>query len=809
MFKIPTAKAVTIVYIKPDGSIHPSSAPISTTDNITYTLTSSANIAITIQRNNIIFDGKGYTINGTGSEIGFNLDNVANVTIKNVKIQNFYYGLLVNNESNYNTVTKNTITNSYYGIYVNTSSNYNSISENTIKNNYYGICIQSSSNINLTSNTITTNKYNGLLFDNSLNNILTKNTITSNSKGIEVINSQNNCINENTITSNLGAGILLTSSKYNNINMNTLKLNNNGMEIVSSSNNNITQNLLITNSEAGIFLTNSTYNNIDKNNITGNNHGIYMYSSSNYNIITENNMTKNNYYGMIIDYSSNSTITSNIITANYGGIKMTSSSNNTMRTNKICYNKYNVEVWGLTLTHFIHDIDFSNTVDEKPIYYLINRQNEEIPSNAGYVGLVNCTNVTVRNLNLTKNGQGLLLAYTTSSIIKENTFMDNYYGIRIRDSSNNHIYHNAFINNTLQVSTYNSINFWDDAYPSGGNYWSDYSETDIFRGVYQNETNSDGIGDKPYNIDGNNYDNYPLMKTYGGPLDIGITNILLTKTIVANGYVLDINVTIINYSIENVTFNLTACANLTIINSLLNVALESRNSATFTIQWDTSNFTKGNYTLSAYATRVEGETDTKDNAFVNGNVFVLSSEHDVAITRVNFIPAIGQGYTLPINIEAMNVGNYMETFNVHIYANSTFIASQNVTLESGEFCTLVFMWNTSNFARGNYMLSVRAEPVLNEVDLNDNERENWLIVAKVGDFGSLVNNIVIFFACDGNVDGYDLSLFVQCYKARVPPEVAYIADLGGGLPPTFYACDGKVDGYDLALFVQCYKGLGP
>jgi hypothetical protein len=57
-------------------------------------------------------------------------------------------------------------------------------------------------------------------------------------------------------------------------------------------------------------------------------------------------------------------------------------------------------------------------------------------------------------------------------------------------------------------------NFWDDGYPSGGNYWSDYSGVDKFSGPYQNKTGSDGIGDAPYSIDQNNVDRYPLMSPW-------------------------------------------------------------------------------------------------------------------------------------------------------------------------------------------------------------------------------------------------------------------------------------------------------
>jgi parallel beta-helix repeat protein len=807
--KIQTANAVTTVYIKPDGSIYPPSAPILTTDNVTYTLNASANIAITIQRSNITFDGKGYTINGTGSETGFTLaDNVVNVTIKNVKIQNFYYGVLISNSSNYNTLTRNTITTCYYGIYINTSSNC-AIVENTIGNNKYGVYLQLSQNGNLTSNTISTNTYHGLIVNSSSDNTISKDTITSNNHGIEFINSQNNNVSVNTITSNYGTGILVTRSSFTAITANTIKQNSHGIELTHSLNNSITQNTITTNSEAGIFLTNSTYNTINKNNLTSNNHGIYLYYTSDYNTITESNITSNKYYGMIVDSSSSNTIANNTIMANNGGIKLTSSSNNNLQNNTIFYNAYNFEVWGLTPTHYVHNIDTSNKVDEKSIYYLVNRQDEEIPSDAGYVALVNCTKITIRNLNLTKNGQGIMLAYTTDTTIKENIIMNNYYGIRMRDSSNNQVYHNAFINNTVQVGIYNSINFWDNSYLSGGNYWSDYSEADIFRGVYQNETNSDGIGDKPYVIDANNKDNYPLMKIYGGPNDIGIKNLAKTETIVANGYTLNINITIINYSVETKTFNLTAYANTSIINSLLNITLESRNSITVTLAWNTSSFIKGNYTISAVASPVQDETDIKDNTFVNGNVFVLSPEHDVAVTEISFISAIGQGYVLPIKVNAMNVGNYTETFNISVFANSTFIESQNINLESGKFDTLYFMWNTSTFTKGNYIISVYAEAVLNETDLSDNERVRQLLIARVGDFGGPVDNVPTFFACDDKIDGYDLALFIYCYKGLAQPEFINLIDLGSGPPPTFFACDGKVDGYDLALFIQCYKGRGP
>jgi parallel beta-helix repeat protein len=90
--------------------------------------------------------------------------------------------------------------------------------------------------------------------------------------------------------------------------------------------------------------------------------------------------------------------------------------------------------------------------------------------------------------------------------IFENNIADNFYaGIGITEASNNYIYHNNFKSNRHQAYD-DAANIWDDGYPSGGNYWSDYTGSD---------SDGDGIGDIPYIIlDGMNTDDYPLMAPY-------------------------------------------------------------------------------------------------------------------------------------------------------------------------------------------------------------------------------------------------------------------------------------------------------
>jgi len=78
---------------------------------------------------------------------------------------------------------------------------------------------------------------------------------------------------------------------------------------------------------------------------------------------------------------------------------------------------------------------------------------------------------------------------------------------------NNVIYHNNFIDNggTKQAHDSTGNNTWDNGYPSGGNYWSDFDEPS--EGAYDN--NSDGIVDLPYSISGgNSKDRYPLTHPF-------------------------------------------------------------------------------------------------------------------------------------------------------------------------------------------------------------------------------------------------------------------------------------------------------
>jgi parallel beta-helix repeat protein len=116
---------------------------------------------------------------------------------------------------------------------------------------------------------------------------------------------------------------------------------------------------------------------------------------------------------------------------------------------------------------------------------------------------------TISGILITNWAQGIVMVSASSCKIYDNIFQKNNVAINLTESSTgNVIYHNNFDGNVYQaIISMSGQNIWDDGYPSGGNYWSDYMI------VYPNakEIDASRIWDTQYVINADNVDHYPLM----------------------------------------------------------------------------------------------------------------------------------------------------------------------------------------------------------------------------------------------------------------------------------------------------------
>jgi len=129
--------------------------------------------------------------------------------------------------------------------------------------------------------------------------------------------------------------------------------------------------------------------------------------------------------------------------------------------------------------------------------------------------LAQSNNNTIQRNSIVNASCAISLVFSLRNIFRENTLANCSCAFYLQVSSNNSFYHNNIIHNLCNAQTEGlSINSWDYGYPSGGNYWSNYTGVDLYSGSYQNVTGSDGIGDTPYKINATCIDHFPLMKAF-------------------------------------------------------------------------------------------------------------------------------------------------------------------------------------------------------------------------------------------------------------------------------------------------------
>ena len=246
-------------------------------------------------------------------------------------------------------------------------------------------------------------------------------------------------------------------------------------------------------SDVGIKLTsnnNTLINNIVMNNV----HGI-TFDFSLCNILTNNTISSNNYGGIILGSSSHNVVTNNNIRSNSGnGIEVGDSRNNTITNNYFSDNS-----GAGIISAFSSFNTFTNNV---------------FSSNNGGIGLHFEFNYNMADSNIISYDQGIGISIWSSNNnnIKNNILNQNNVGLDLFDSSDNLIYHNNLIDNTINGNDDNpTLNDWHHPILLEGNYWSDYTGVDDGSGTGKHAIAGDGIGDTLIPHPDANYDNYPFV----------------------------------------------------------------------------------------------------------------------------------------------------------------------------------------------------------------------------------------------------------------------------------------------------------
>jgi parallel beta-helix repeat protein len=248
MVSLPQMKVVnadSTIYIRTDGSVEGTDT-IQRNGNV-YTLTDNIYEPLVVERDNVVVDGAGYCIEGSHTSlaqspegIGILVENRSDVTINNMVIQHFLYGICINNSFAIR-ITNGKITDNGKAVYIENTSD-NIIRESQITNNSdVGIYVFESSDTNIRNNIIENNMNDGISLVLSSDNTVVSCNIRDNGVGIRIMNSSiTPPITWNNITSN-GIGIHLEASsapiQYNNIATNGIGIQLAGSDNIIDRNN--------------------------------------------------------------------------------------------------------------------------------------------------------------------------------------------------------------------------------------------------------------------------------------------------------------------------------------------------------------------------------------------------------------------------------------------------------------------------------------------------------------------------------------------------------------------------------------------
>src|SRR3989442_3451782 len=427
---------------------------------------------------------------------------------------------------------------------------------NRLSNNSYGIRVDASSNVTLVANSLSNNQFQGMLVTGSSNLTIESNDFSRNGAGLWLTESLNATLRGNTFNHDglvvLGSSVPTRSSHSiaidNLVNGKPIRyfkeesgLAIDGLEIgqliVVDSTDLSIENVSADHADVGLELAHVQGASIRNWNFSYNDQGVFVTDSSDIVFSHVSVWFTNQTYlpsvpakgsGVHVASSRNVTVSLSDLSRNEGAALFVDrpSENLTVSDSSLVNNSVAIQVSslsGLVMTGDRFDRNSAGILvtDSKDVVVRDSDIERSVWSSAGFQSVTNLTVIgnriaanlgsfCVRSTHIltvahntfeSNQGAGLCLDSSFDANITDNLFANNTAeGLQVYDSARIRTFRNAFADNYIYGGSqaYDSSpnpNTWDDGYPHGGNFWSDYRGADQCSGPGQDVCNGpDGIG---------------------------------------------------------------------------------------------------------------------------------------------------------------------------------------------------------------------------------------------------------------------------------------------------------------------------
>lgn len=247
---------------------------------------------------------------------------------------------------------------------------------------------------------------------------------------------------------------------------------------------------------------------------------------SNNNSISNCDLFSNRFAGFYSNRLLFTTFRGNRIANSTYGLHLITSSYLTLRNNTLfkcgySFGGFNIIYWNT------HDLDISNLVNGKPCYYFKNHSDITVPEGAGQIILGNCTNMTIRDQSISNASVPIMIGYSLTIQIENNTIENNFRSITTHESR-----FVTIVDNTCSRSTHYSLSL----------YYSDYLY------VFNNSISTGLVGIAMYDTDSSYIENNSIYDNEIG-IDLPQSNDNKIKNNTITGNAIGIDADNSNYNV--------------------------------------------------------------------------------------------------------------------------------------------------------------------------------------------------------------------------------------------------------------------